>query len=191
MGGPTWSDEEKAILQRIYDGDTTIIESAHLLPRRSLRAIRQRISETGLEPRGGKSRSHFRWVEIAVFEALRQHGPLHCHQIASLIGASSDHVRAYAYKAHGLQQTHISGWCRLYDRGSNTPIWALGHGEDAPKPAKQTRAEKYRKDSVRRKAQRGTLNPFLAAAGLVQAPASAPGRVYKQSMSINDEEVAA
>ena len=183
MGGYAWSDEETAILERIYHGETTLIESAHLLPNRTINAIRNRVCELGMEPRRSKSRSKFRWVETSVIAALREYGPLNCHQLASITTASHDRIRQIFYYGHGTR-FHVVDWCRLYEKGSYTPVWAIGAGEDAPKPVRKTRAEKYRRDKIRGKAQRGTLNPFATAAGLVQAPGKiAQGRVFKQDMT--------
>ncbi|MEM5294198.1 hypothetical protein VSR82_07630 [Burkholderia sp. JPY481] len=64
--------------------------------------------------------------------------------------------------------------------GSVIPLYGLGNLPDAIKPPGAQRQR-----SVKR------VNPFLAAAGLVQAPQAAQtGRIYRQSMEVESEAVA-
>jgi hypothetical protein len=63
---------------------------------------------------------------------------------------------------------HVAKWvdsARSDEKGKLKAVWALGAGRDAPKH-KEAKAVSKR------------VNPFATAAGLIQAPAAANGRVY-------------
>ena len=187
MKGKEWTKEETEILRSMWAAAGTIKSNAHLLPNRTLYAIMGRIAELGLPSRGSRSRSSYRWVEESITRALNENGPLNCHQLSALTGASWPRIRQTMRGGHGTK-FRIDGWCRLNRTGNHTPVWAIGTGEDAPKPPVQTRQEKNRRERVRN--QRSSANPFAPALGLIQTPAAGTGRVIHHLWD-EPEEIAA
>lgn len=63
--------------------------------------------------------------------------------------------------------------------GSRKPaaVWSIGTGRVAVKPIKSKRV------------MRAQINPFSVAAGQIAAPKGVTGRVYRQSMEVNDDEL--
>lgn len=73
-------------------------------------------------------------------------------------------------------EVFVKSWDVLTGSGRRPARFALGNEPDAPIPT-----------PIRFQAKR-RVNPFLAAAGLVQAPTTeATGRVYKQAMEVEDQ----
>jgi len=184
MGAPKWKPEEDEIVRQIHASDKTAKESAHLLPGRSHFSIMGRFQSLGLPKRGGRGRSHYRWVEEAIIRLLSAGAPLTVLEMAQATGASYHRIRVTMYEGRGTKW-HVSGYARVYARGTQSPKWMLGPGEDAPQPAPLSKAETNRRDRERRKLKAGNVNPFLTAAGFVKPKEATPGRVYSQDMTIH------
>ncbi|WP_407971408.1 hypothetical protein ACJ51O_07865 [Burkholderia pyrrocinia] len=82
-------------------------------------------------------------------------------------------------------EVHIVDWIPPEGRAQWRPVWAVGTGPDVPCPAA------IKSDAARGARSAMKRNPFLTAAGLVTIPAGERGRVFQQSMDVNDEELAA
>ncbi|WP_146123554.1 hypothetical protein [Burkholderia multivorans] len=169
MGARRWKSEEDEIVRQIHASDKTAKECAHLLPGRSHFAIMGRFMALGLPRRGGRGRSHYRWVEEAMVKALSSGHSLTAHELAAATGASYHRVRVTLYEGRGTK-FHVFEWTRVYEKGNWTPKWVLGPGVDAPAPKPLTAPEIWARDRQRRKLK--AANPFSVALGQVKAPES-------------------
>lgn len=167
MGAPKWKPEEDEIVRQIHASNKTAKESVHLLPGRSHFSIMGRFQSLGLPPRGGRGRSHYRWVEQPIVRLLSEGAPLTVLEMAQATGASYHRIRCTLYEGRGMKW-HIDSHTRVYCRGSQSPKWTLGPGPDAPEPPALSKAETNRRDRERRKLKNGTVNPFLTAAGFIR-----------------------
>jgi hypothetical protein len=129
------------------------------------------------------------WAEDEVVKALTDSDPLTVREIARASGVSESHVSKLLRGGRGTKY-RIGDWTRQRSNGTGDywPKWELGSGSDAPKPANQTREERNAVVRSKRRMKAAQSNPFLVAAGLIQAPKCSKGRVYAQSMSAPDEE---
>lgn len=184
MGHKHWTKEEEDKLREIYASGRTIKECADMIPTRTLEAIRAHCWHLGFAPRGSLSRSHYRWVERAIVRVLSEGAPLTVLELAKATGASYHRIRITMYEGRGTKW-HVAGYTRVYARGTQSPKWAIGPGEDAPKPGTLSTEEYNRRARVRMKMKSGKANPFLTAAGLVQPKQAPAGRVFQQDMTIN------
>jgi hypothetical protein len=68
-------------------------------------------------------------------------------------------------------------------------MWALGNEMDEPKPQPKSMTQACREWRQRQRIAQGRMNPFASIAGLVSIPEGQRGRVFQQSMSIEDDEL--
>lgn len=167
MGAPKWKPEEDEVVRQIHASDKTTKECVHLLPGRSHFAIMGRFQALGLPRRGGRGRSHYRWVEQAIIKALSSGHSLTVHELSAATGASYHRVRVTLYEGRGTK-FHVFEWTRVYQRGNWTPKWVLGPGDDVESPKPLTPPEIWARDRQRRKMR--LANPFAVAIGEVKAP---------------------
>lgn len=111
-------------------------------------------------------------TRLAVFELLREHGPLHVAAIAEMLQMDQRTVQSAVRIAHERKLLHISGWKRSFGTGGRWgAIYSLGHGQDRKPPegdmhrqANERYREKYREVLRRRmSARRGKpVDPWIA-----------------------------
>ncbi len=123
----------------------------------------------------GNARKQPAWERMREFMAI----PRTQSEIAEAMAFS----RPRASELIGLHRSevYIAGWRWPEGKGKPEAEWAIGDKPDAPQPMGVQRARRQR---VRR------IDPFATAAGLVAAPVGCRGRVYAQSMDIDDERAA-
>lgn len=184
MGARHWTKEEEDTLREIYASNRTIKECANMIPGRTIEAIRAHCCELGFLPRRGAARSHYRWVEQAIVRVLSEGAPLTVIELAQATGASYHRIRITLYEGRG-KKWHVAGYTRVYARGTQSPKWAIGAGEDAPKPETISHEEYKRRARERMRIKSGKSNPFLTALGVIQPAAAPSGRVFQQDMTIH------
>jgi len=126
------------------------------LPLRTEAAIRKRKeklrAEAGLEPRlvfgGGKPK---RLTTPRIWKVLKRR-PCTRAQMERLAKACKASVTAFIKENRA--EIHVCGWTAPDDRGRRSEIFAAGAGDDVPKPARQPRAEVYRRWWQRLKRER-------------------------------------
>jgi hypothetical protein len=105
-------------------------------------------------------------TRLAVFEVLKENGPLHTAAIAEILGMDQRSVNSSVRIAHQRKLLHISGWKRSFGtKGRWGAIYSLGPGQDRKPPqvdphkqANERYREKYREVLRRRtNARRGRL----------------------------------
>lgn len=86
-----------------------------------------------------------------LLDAIERHGPLDYRQAAKLAGLSANTAKNAGYLAALMAQgkIHIAGW-RRSRRGPARPLYKVGAGETAPRPAPLSAAEKSRGHRHRR-----------------------------------------
>jgi hypothetical protein len=192
-----WTPEEKARLVDVWNEPCSLKAlAAQYFPGRSpegLKAMGKRLEL----PSNRKKRLQYRLApapgEILVRKALEHNSSLTCYEIEIIIGSVTiQTIQEYVKRWFEAGELHIVDWRRRSNDGHWSAAYKLGKGVNvprpAPKPAAKVSRERYARQIGRMKKN---SNPFLAAAGFVQAPAGARGRVYKQAMNINDEETEA
>jgi hypothetical protein len=183
-----WSAEEDAILRDLWFAPRSIKSGLHRLPNRSYDAAKLRAYrlDLGLKPPSEKGTQS--WVLRAIIKTLSNGIQMTSREIATETGADPGSIQNILARLRGVQ-FHISGWARV-DSNHLSKRWALGPGEDAPKPPRRPALECHKAFRERRRIKKGLLNPFATAAGFVSAPQAQRGRIYKQSMNVDMEEAA-
>lgn len=173
----TFTNHEVELLRSHWPTRMPMAELLALLPRHTEHSITGYANKTlGLKrPPAPKAKPAWELLRV-----MLEQQPMSQVEIAAAMGFSRN--RACEILRTNRESVYIVDWRWPASLGRAEALWALGNAPDAPEPMGAQRA---RRGAVRR------ANPFLAAAGLVQAPVGRPGRIYKQSMSINDQEQAA
>lgn len=173
-----WTTHEVRLLALHYPTRTPTKRIYAMLPRHSPGSIRcYAQSKLGLR-RPPKSRAPHKkptWDRMA---ALLKVERLTIEELALRLGISQQRV-SELIGAHRIE-LYVADWRPPVTRGHWKQIWAYGNEKDVERPFKR-----------RVRDPEPPPNPFLAAAGLVQIPVGAPGRVYKQAMNMDEEEQAA
>lgn len=118
------------------------------------------------------------WDRVSAMLKVR---PMSQVEISAEMGFSRSRASELLREHPG--EVYIVSWRWPEDMGRAEAVWALGNQPNAPEPAGEQRAPKL-------SAPRRT-NPFLVAAGAITAPPAATGRIYRQSMSIREDELEA
>lgn len=183
-----WSADEDTILREIWFAPRSIKNGLHRLPGRSYDAAKLRANrlKLGIKPPSEKGTQS--WVLRAIIGTLSNDVQMTSQEIAAATGADRGSIQNILARWRGVQ-FRISGWARV-DSNHLSKRWALGPGEDAPKPPRRPALECHKAFRERRRIKKGLLNPFATAAGFVSAPQSQRGRIYKQSMNVDMEEAA-
>jgi hypothetical protein len=184
-----WTPAEDAILREIWSAPRNIKTGLHRLPGRSYDAAKIRATRLGLGIKTAAQSGTRSWVLRAVMKLLSNGAVITTKEIAAITGIDRGSVQDTLAKWHGIE-FRVGAWERV-DRNHLAMKWALGAGEDAPKPSPKTKEECWKAYRERQRISKGIFNPFAAAAGLVSAPEAGQGRVYQQSMNLRDFEEAA
>jgi len=172
-----WTTEEVRLLAKHYPTRMPMARIAALLPLHSVYSIRA-YAERQLKLRRPKdalaARPSPTWERM---KALLQKERLTIYELGDRLGVTQQCVCEMIDRRR--VDLFIADWRPPAGKGHWSKVWAYGREPDAAPPFKR--------------AVRGmkAINPFGPAAGLVTAPAGTPGRIYRQDMSINDEELAA
>lgn len=182
-----WSEEELKTLRSIWKSEYTVKEMMHLLPDRSLIAIKCAACVHKLPK---KKRGFISWVRPAIIATLKKAPGLTAKELSVAVGCGYTQTMIILRQLNKVpgKKVFVASWCRS---GSIwVQRWKLGIAKDAPKPERQDPNERRRLDRIyRRRATRG-FNPFAVAAGLVAAPSAPTGRTFTQSMSVLESEAA-
>jgi hypothetical protein len=180
----SWTTEEDAILREIWETPCRIKDGMNRLPRRSYEAAKIRAERLGLSKKAPAERGTTGWLFRSIKTVLANGVCMSMKEIAEATGADRSSVRTVMQNHHG-KAFRVAEWERI-DANHSVMKWAIGTGPDAPKPAAKTSREYWKGYRDRKRIQRGFVNPFATAAGLVQAPNGQTGRVYKQSMDVEE-----
>lgn len=188
-GRKIWTKKQDARLREIWFSGGRVKSYMDEFPGHSLTSINQRAVKLGLgrRPKRGGDVEPIGWVTI---KRVMTDDGMTCHALMDATGLHVSVVYKYLRDMHDAGQIHVANWVRKTRCGKLVPAYVTGSGQDAPKPAPMSNAEKerkYRKERNLRRAQSGGLlrgfNPFAVAAGLVSAPNAGQGRIYKQERS--------
>lgn len=165
-----WTPAERAILKSIKYSDRTVKEMTHLLPGRTLIAIKQQMARM---PGDAKMRGRSSWVFSAMRRILLQTPGLTNRQLAETIGCTRNGIQDCVRSELG-KRLYVSGWCR------SGVLWvaqySIGQMPDVPKPPRQTKLESYALQTAKRHARR---NPFAVAAGFTVPMSGVSGHVFR------------
>lgn len=188
-----WTPEQDALLRDIWANGGPIKLHAHQFPSHTVGAIVGHAYLMGL----GKRPDRNRGMEPIGWKLMKQelkNADRACQEIAALTKVHKSGISKHMAAHHKAGDVHICGWKRLKASGKYVPVYRLGAGADAPKPPPLTNIVKNRKyrDARRIKdllaGEPVDYNPFAIAAGAITAPPAATGRVYRQSMSIREDD---
>lgn len=195
MSARNWSDEDKARLASVWNEPGSLkMLAAKYFPGRTAEGLKSVGVRLGLPSTRGRLKYHRPLAPGAksIREALETNDSLTCYEIEIIAGTVTLQTVQKNLR-HWLEagEVHIVGWRRRSHDGQWSAAYRLGRGENVPKPARKTQVQVNRDQYARNVGMRKKTNPFLVCAGLVQIPVGTVGRVYRQSMSINNEEHAA
>ena len=163
VGGkcPQWTGPELKICREIKarGREMTIKECAHLLPGRTLTAIRQQVAR---QPGGKKTRGRASWVWPAIQRLLEETPGLTNRELSEAIGCTRNGVQYATDHAVSQKKMHVCGW------SGNAPKYALGDKPNVAKPTRQSREASYAIQKAKRRAKR---NPFEVAMRQITAEA--------------------
>lgn len=181
-----WSPEEDARLRQAWNAPGPLKWKLDQFPGRTWAALCNRGVFLGLPTRTKKRVIGMKtaWAEDLIVQALQDSDPLTVKELALKSRVSPSHVGRLLSDGHG-KKYRIADWTRTRFTGCGDwwPKWELGNGPDDPKPAKQTRPERNKSVRAKRRIKAAQRNPFLVAAGLIEAPKRGIGRIYKQDMT--------
>lgn len=169
-----WTNREVELLRELWPTRMPLADLLAMLPRHTKHSVTGYANRIlGLKRPDVKKKPAWNAVK-----ALLKGAPHSAAEIQQKMGISR--ARVHEMLQANTDEWYIAdyGWPKGF--GSAIPKYALGNLPDAVKPVAAQRQRSMKK-----------VNPFLAAAGLVQAPTGAAGRVYKQAMNVDEEEVAA
>lgn len=182
-----WTDEEDELLKRVWGekGSLKMLAAAYF-PDRTGKALADRAPRIGLPTkRGNLGHGQVSFCAIQIKRAIEENGALTCYELEKAAGVqlprAQEIVRGWLEKG----ECHIVDWRRRSSDGPWSAAYALGKGENVPKPARKSGALVKREYLARRYGKKRTPNPFAVAAGLVQAPPAQTGRVFKQEMEVD------
>lgn len=178
-----WTPAEAGALAKLYPTNISCKELHALFPRHtpgSISAYARRILKVSRPADAPVQRATPGWDRLRELLAI---GPLTAGEMADRCGISTQAVHEVLGKNRA--EVHVTGWRPPTRTGPWLSVWALGAGIDVDRPLRRPKTLARPKGAARRR------NPFLIAAGLVRAPAGAPGRIYRQPMNELDDEVAA
>jgi hypothetical protein len=182
-----WKLEEDAEVRALWFEPGPLKTLCARVPGRSADAIKMRGKKLGLPTnRGALKRSRFSWVTKVINEELAKGVPLAVFELATLTKASEERINDLLARGKKANLYHVVSYVRRSGVGNWAGRWVLGAGKDAEKPKAVPKAAIARKTYAKKRRKAGQVNPFLAAAGMVQPPAGTTGRVYSQSMSLRD-----
>jgi hypothetical protein len=168
-----WTTHEESVLSDLYRAGIDVHEISKEIPRHSPDACNRHALHMGIVrprwyvvPRPNRTWDAIREVLASASE------PLECEEIAFLADVHMSVVYDRLNERRG-KLVHIADW-RITTR-KPAAKWVLGAGIDAPKPVKGKRVAQ-------------DANPFATAAGFVKPPAVGVGRIYRQPMSITDDD---
>jgi hypothetical protein len=182
MDERAWSPEDDDRLRAAWNSPGPLKWKLNQFPGRTWPALCNRGVFLGLPRRTDKRvvGTNVSWAEDQIVKALTDADPLTVKDLVRLTGVSTSHVQRLLEDGHGTKY-RVPEWTRNRFTGCGDwwPKWELGVGPDAPKPAKQTAAERNAKVRAKRRMKAAQSNPFLVAAGLTTVPVTRAGRVVR------------
>lgn len=170
-----WLTTEIALLRDRYATVKSCAELMGLFPRHTSGSVHRMARIAGLSrPRAGVVK--FRPGLDRLLRLLEQDGPMTTKEMGERLGISQG--GAENIKRQYRDRLRIAGWEPPAHMGKWAPKWGIANGlPDARKPFSPKGTKTGRKRHV---------NPFAAASGLVAVPTGQAGRVFKQSMDIDE-----
>jgi hypothetical protein len=170
-----WLMSEIKLLHEVYATAGSCAELMAMFPRHTPGSVRRMASSEGLSrPLAGVTKT--RPGLERMISLLKEVGPLTSREMGKRLGIKYRAVENL--KGMYRENFRIAGWEPPPHMGKWSPKWGLANGlPDALKPfvPKGTKTGGGRKKP----------NPFAAAAGLAIVPTGQPGRVYQQSMDVD------
>ncbi|WP_133254664.1 hypothetical protein [Paraburkholderia unamae] len=166
---------EITLLREKYATARSCAELMALFPRHTPHSVRRMAQSEGLaRPRSGVVK--FRPGRDRLLKLLKKESHLTAHEIGARLGLTYRGAQniTLEYRA----DLRIVGWLPPPNKGKWAAQWALANGmPDVPKPF----LPKGTKTGGNKRA-----NPFAAAAGMVVVPSGETGRVFVQSMDVDE-----
>jgi hypothetical protein len=157
-----WRPEEDAVIREAWNQPGAMKLLTAKLPDRSTGSILQRSRRLGLTGARGSLRApKYSWCLQVIEDALRKHQPLTARQIAACTDASYERAGQILGKYRG-DRFHVEGWIRESAFGCWSARWALGDGEDAPRPPRRATSDVAREWRKRAKLRAARGNPFAS-----------------------------
>jgi hypothetical protein len=174
----TWSKEQNELLRKLWPTGESLKPHLEFFGNRSYTTVishAHKVLLLGSRPKSDRGLPGYAW-DIIRAELTKLPGS--APDLIRRTGLTTAPVCKYLRLANPGPdgEIHIIAWRkRLTTGGAPVAVYAVGPGENAPKPIPYTTSEKWKMKRARRSAGR---NPFAAAAGLVSVPEVAGGRIY-------------
>jgi hypothetical protein len=150
-GWVSWSEEEKALLAKVWARPEGLKQSVHLFSGHTIDGIKHMAHKMGLPPRSSGPANRGGANETLILKLLED-GPMDITEVAAKLGIWERPARFRLNALHAAGKIHIARYERFSDRGVASRIWALGSGKDAPrpKPVDRNKRERMRMSRLRR-----------------------------------------
>jgi hypothetical protein len=164
-----WSDEERAILRRIYAGDKPIkfAVRAELCGRTYRAALSEAIRLGIAGEKSRRPRVGYGWVGAAIDRLLAKR-TMTCEELAAGTGASLASIRKI-FQTRPPHKYYVADWIRIGGARGWTPVWGAGDFPDAPRPPRKSARDACRDYRSRRRIRAGRVDPFASLALQVAA----------------------
>jgi transposase-like protein len=181
-----WSDEEKAVLLAHYSTARSVEDVAKMIGRMAY-VVRKKALAMGL------SRPDQHKESIGKVTAVLSATPITSGEIAALIGMTRSATNDVLRRAEAEGLCHIAEYKPCSGRGKDAAMWAVGEaGTLRSTRQKEALAERVRRtaeDANRLPARDPISAAWFGTPAQHFASADLSRRIFKQSMSVRDDEL--
>lgn len=161
-----WTTHEEKVLLTYWPSALPIKHWIPLLNGRSFQSIFDHARDMNLGPRPIKCRSTYSVVWEQVISILTEGDQLTSRALAERIGCTMRQVtNLFAKRNQEDRIAHVTKWRRAPNGKIWVEVWAIGDGDDAPKPKSKSNAVLHREKRARvaRRAKVQSCGSFGAA----------------------------
>lgn len=186
--GKRWAKEQEEIILEQYVTAPSVDYVANLVGRTRVSVIKKALSM-------GLRRPELQQESIARLQAVLGDVPMSVVEIAAAMKMTSHATNELLRRYHEKGICHISGFRPCVGRGKDKPLWVAGKGENALTDYAKKQAECVKKVAKETaapvKAFRDPLQEALFGRARPVDLSPLPAHVYKQPMTVTDDELEA
>lgn len=187
-----WTTSEHQLLVRLCNEATPISRQLHLFPGRSIVSIYKYMMASGIRKKRLLGRDPYRAREIEAILADRE---MYAFEIAKEMGVTIPTIRPLLNQLHAQKKIYIAERV-LLGPTVRSYRWALGNKPDAPRlhePARKkvakVKAHQSRAETAVDVHRDPLQTAFFGNARSVATSVTPTGQVYRQDMSVKDDEL--
>jgi hypothetical protein len=129
----SWSEQEKIDLVDVWSRPEGLKKNLHLFNGRSIDSILGKAHAMGLPAKSAGPANRGGPNEVLILKLLELR-PMDIAELAVKLGICERPARFRVNALYAAGKIHITRWERFSPHGKPSRMWALGAGEDAPRP---------------------------------------------------------